>query len=286
MISLDQEEYAESVLERFRMATCTTLICPEEQGKLSMGQSPANKDEEMSMRDVPYAQLVGCIQYLVVCTRPDLAHATSQVSRFMQNPGPAHWKACTRILRYLRGTVGHRLVFDVSRGRARLFGFSDADHAGCPDTRRSHSGYVVKVNGTAVAWISRRQKCVALSSCESEYIAVCECAKQLVWMRRLLGELGHPQKCETVILCDNQAAKALTENPVHHDRTKHIDMQYHYTRDLIEAGVVVVRYIQAVREQADILTKEYIGKNFRTLRDSVMGMGRMALWGKRGGTDM
>ena len=102
----------------------------------------------------------------------------------------------------------------------------------------------------------------------------------------VIGRAGTPAKCETVILCDNQAAKALTENPVHHDRTKHIDMQYHYTRDLIEAGVVVVRYIQAVREQADILTKEYIGKNFRTLRDSVMGMGRMALWGKRGGRNM
>ena len=265
------------------MTDCRAVVCPEEQGKLSMAQAPANSGEVLDMKDKPYAQLVGCIQYLVVCTRPDIAHATSQVSRFMQNPGPAHWKACLRILRYLKGTMGHKLCFGTPKGEARLFGFSDADHAGCPDTRRSHSGYVVKVNGTAVAWISRRQRCVALSSCESEYIAICECAKQIVWMRRLLGELGHPKEEATVILSDNQAAKALTENPIHHDRTKHIDMQYHFTRELIDAGVITVEYIPAVEEQADILTKEYIGRNFRALRDSVMGMVRLAWWGKKVG---
>jgi len=99
-------------------------------------------------------------------------------------------------------------------------------------------------------------------------------------MRRLLGELGHPKEEATVILSDNQAAKALTENPIHHDRTKHIDMQYHFTRELIDAGVITVEYIPAVEEQADILTKEYIGRNFRALRDSVMGMVRLAWWGK------
>ncbi len=221
---------------------------------------------------MPYSEVLGCIQYVGVCTRPDLAHCCSQVSRFMQNPGKAHWTAALRILRYLRGTTDHKLHFSRSRELASLVGFADADHAGCLDTRRSHSGYVCKVNSTAVAWISRRQRCVALSLCESENIAVCECAKQVVWMRRLLIELGHTQTRETPIFCDNQAAKSLTENPIHHDRTKHIHMQYHYTRDLVDAGFVVVRYIPAIDEQADILTKEYIGKNFRTLRDAVMGV--------------
>ena len=165
----------------------------------------------------------------------------------MQNPGKVHWNAVLRIMTYLKGTLGQRLVFSQGPARAVVTAFSDADHAGCPDTRRSHSGYAVKVNGTAVAWISRRQ-CVALSSCESEYIAICECAKQVVWVRRLLSELGHGQKDTTPIYCDNQAAKALTENPVHHDRTKHVDMQHHYTRDLIENNVVVVSYIPPTEE--------------------------------------
>ena len=91
----------------------------------------------------------------------------------MQNPGKIHWNA-------VLGTLGQRLVFSQGPARAVLTAFSDADHAGCPDTRRSHSGYAVKVNGAAVAWISTRQQCVALSSCESEYIAICEFAKQVV----------------------------------------------------------------------------------------------------------
>ena len=133
--------------------------------KLSKSQCPSNPQEVLEMRDVPYAELVGCIQYLVVCTRPDLAHAASQVSKFMQNPGKAHWKAALRILRYLKGTLTFKFYFSKSPVTAHLTGFSDADHAGCLDTRRSHSGYIVKLNDTAIAWASRRQRCVALSSC-------------------------------------------------------------------------------------------------------------------------
>ena len=271
-ITLDQEEYAKSIIQRFDMDGCKPVVCPEMPVKLSKSQSPQNPQEELEMKDIPYSPAVGCLQYLVVCTRVDMTHAVSQVSRFMQSPGKIHCNAVLRIMRYLKGTLGQRLVFSKGPAKAVLTAFSDADHAGCPDTRRSHSGYAVKVNGTAVAWISRRQRCVALSSCESEYIAICECAKQVVWVRRLLSELGHGQKDPTPIYCDNQAAKALTENPVHHDRTKHVDMQYHYTRDLIENNVVVVSYIPATEEQADILTKEYVGKNFVRLRDSLMSI--------------
>ena len=122
-LTLDQEEYAVSVLERFDMTDCRSVVCPEEQTKLSMRQSPMNSTEEDEMKDVPYAQLVGCIQYLVVCTRPDLAHAASQISRFMQNPGKEHWKAAKRVLRYLTGTLRHKLCFQPSRGDAVLVGF-------------------------------------------------------------------------------------------------------------------------------------------------------------------
>jgi hypothetical protein len=101
--TLDQEDYAVSILKRFGMYDCRTVVCPETQHKLSKNQSPPNAQEETEMRDMPYSELVGCIQYLVVCTRPDLAHCCSQVSRFMQNPGKAHWTATLRILRYLRG---------------------------------------------------------------------------------------------------------------------------------------------------------------------------------------
>ena len=131
------------------------------------------------------------------------------------------------------------------------------------------SGYVVKIGSTAVAWQCKRQACIALSSCESEYVACCLCARQVVWMRRLLDELGFKQDQPTMIYSDNEAARMLTENPVHHDRTKHIDNQYHYIRDVCNRNIVKVVHVASIDEKADILTKEY--PNFRTLRDRAMG---------------
>ena len=159
-----------------------------------------------------------------------------------------------------------------------LNAWSDADHAGCVDTRRSMSGYIVKIGSTAVAWQCKRQACVALSSCESEYVACCLCARQVVWMRRLLAELGFEQKHPTVIYSDNEAARMLSENPVQHDRTKHIDNKYHYIRDVVSKHIAKIVHVASIDEEADILTKEYVGPNFRILRDRAMG--RTAMRGR------
>ena len=105
------------------MYNCQTVVCPEVQFKLSKAQCPPNAQEETEMRDIPYAELVGCIQYLVVCTRPDLAHAASQISRFMQNPGKVHWTAALRVLRYLRWTLTHKLCFSKSPKWLSWLGF-------------------------------------------------------------------------------------------------------------------------------------------------------------------
>ncbi len=129
----------------------------------------------------------------------------------------------------------------------------------------------MKIGDTAVAWQSKRQGCVALSSCESEYVAACTCAKQVIWMRRLLSELNvSVSKC-TVIYSDNDAARQLSQNPLHHDRTKHIDTQFHYLRDKCTDGVIKIVHISTTHEEADILTKEYIGPMFLMLRDRAMG---------------
>jgi hypothetical protein len=183
--------------------------------------------------------------------------------------GLSHWNAGLRVLKYLKGTQDFKLWY-VGEGVV-LNAWSDADHAGCVDTRRSHSGYIVKIGSTAVAWQCKRQGCVALSSCESEYVACCMCAKQVVWMRRLLEELGHKQSQPTPIYSDNEAARMLSENPIQHDRTKHIDNQYHYIRSVSNSKIVKVIHVPSVEEEADILTKEYVGPNFRKLRDRAMG---------------
>jgi hypothetical protein len=269
--SLDQEQYTNAILKRFNMNENTkSASSPETPNvKLTMKDCPTNDDEKHKMKQYPYAELAGSVQYLVVGTRIDIAHACSKLSRFMQNPGLSHWNAGLRVLKYLKGTQDFKLWY-VGEGVV-LNAWSDADHAGCVDTRRSHSGYIVKIGSTAVAWQCKRQGCVALSSCESEYVACCMCAKQVVWMRRLLEELGHKQSQPTPIYSDNEAARMLSENPIQHDRTKHIDNQYHYIRSVSNSKIVKVIHVPSVEEEADILTKEYVGPNFRKLRDRAMG---------------
>ena len=144
-------------------------------------------------------------------------------------------------------------------------------YAGCIDTRRSTSGYIVKIGSTAVCWQSKRQGCIALSSCESEYVSACTCSKQVVWMRRLLSELNVHINTFTTIYCDNDAARQLSENPLHHDRTKHIDTQFHYLRSLFNNKIIKLIHISTLDEEADILTKEYVGPRFIMLRDRAMG---------------
>jgi hypothetical protein len=173
--SLDQERYTRAILERFNMNDNTKAAsAPEMQSvKLTMNDCPTNDDEKRMMKQYPYAALAGSVQYLVVGTRLDIAHACNRLCTFMHNPGLAHWNAGLRVLKYLKGTIDHKLWF-VNDGM-KLNAWSDADHAGCRDTRRSMSGYIVKIGSTAVAWQCKRQSCVALSSCESEYVACCLC---------------------------------------------------------------------------------------------------------------
>jgi hypothetical protein len=271
---LSQTAYVDAILARYGKKDDTrTVKMPEVANlKLTKDQCPKSDEEREVASLYPYANVVGSLQYLVVGSRPDIAHAVSMLAQFMADPGVQHCDAADRVLCYLRGSRHRKLIFR-SRGEGFVLdAFADADYAGCTDTRRSRSGYACKVNGTAVVWQSARQKCVSLSSCESEYIALCTCAKQVVWMRRLLSELRLDQKNATVIYCDNDAARQLTENPVHHERTKHIDTQYHYVREKYEAGELKVVRVDSIENEADVLTKEYVGPHFNELSDRLMGV--------------
>ncbi|KAL9274475.1 Retrovirus-related Pol polyprotein from transposon TNT 1-94-like protein, partial [Drosera capensis] len=172
---LSQEKYIGKVLERFSMhdakATCTPLGA---HFNLTKKQSPKTDKDKAEMARVPYTSAVGSLIYAMVCTRPDIAHAGScliqgVISRFMSNPGRKHWEAVKWLLRYLKGTSKTSLRF--SKNNVVLEGYSDADLGGCSDTRKSTTGFVFTVGGTAVSWMSRLQKSVALSTTEAEYMA-------------------------------------------------------------------------------------------------------------------
>ena len=180
-----------------------------------------------------------------------------------------HLAAVKRILRYVAGTVEYGCRYTRLNGGACLIGYSDSDMAGDVDTRKSTSGVLFFLGRSPVSWQSVKQKVVALSSCEAEYIAAATAACQGVWLARLLSELDRKEAEAVGLMVDNKAAIALSKNPVFHDRSKHIDTYFHYIRDLVEDRSVEVDHIATEEQLADILTKGLGRAQFQELRAKI-----------------
>jgi len=204
------------------------------------------------MKRVPYASAVGSLMYAMVCTRPDIAHAVGTVSRFLSNPGREHWNAVKWILRYLCGTTSLRLCFGGDK--PTLVGYTDSDMAGDIDSRKSTSGYLIKFAGGAVAWQSKLQRCVALSTTEAEFIAITEACKELLWMKKFLQELGFVQD-KYFLFCDSQSAIHLGKNSTFHSRSKHIDVRYHWIRDVLDVRLLELAKVHTDDNGANMMTK-------------------------------
>jgi hypothetical protein len=215
-----------------------------------------------------YRSLVGSLRYLVN-TRPDLAFSVGIVSRYMESPGRQHWAALKQILRYVKGTVSLGCIFRAGTGSEVVTGYSDSDVAGDLDDRKSTSGQVFLLGSSAITWASQKQKSVALSSCEAEYMAASNAACQAVWLSRLLGEITGEEPKKMKLMVDNISAIALCKNPVHHDRTKHIDTRFHFVRQHIEEGRVHVDYVRTGEQLADIFTKSLGRARFSELRQTL-----------------
>ena len=150
-------------------------------------------------------------------------------------------------------------------GKSELIGFSDADYAGDIETRRSTTGYVFYLANGAVSWSSQRQKLVTLSTNEAEYLAASVATRELVWLRKLLKDIGCPCAEETTLFVDNQSTIQLVKNPVYHKRTKHIDIRYHFVREKIESKDALVEYVPSEKQRANIFTKALPRERFRNL---------------------
>jgi hypothetical protein len=252
--SLRQRPYIQEILEKFNMMDCKPVAAPISSGqKLTKAMCPETEEEIRRMSKVPYRSAVGSINWLVTGTRPDLAVAVGDAAKYLNNPGEQHWIAVKRIIRYLKETKDWSLV--IKPTSLNLVGYCDADWAGDLDSRRSTTGYIFKLGGVSVCWKSKRQPTVALSTSEAEYMALSSAAQMAIWLRRLLSDLSFVQTKATVIFEDNQGCIAIAKNPVNHERTKHIDIKYHFVRELIEANEVAVTYLQTEDMLADILTK-------------------------------
>ncbi|KAL0286031.1 UNVERIFIED_CONTAM: Retrovirus-related Pol polyprotein from transposon TNT 1-94 [Sesamum radiatum] len=219
--------------------------------KLSKKKSPKTDEEHKRMWDIPYALAVGSIQYAVQCTRSDVAFALSVTSRYQACNGEAHWSAVKSILKYLRRSKDLFLIY--GGGELILEGYSDASFQSDDDDAKSQSGFVFKLNGGVVAWKSSNQDTTADSTTEAEYIAASEAAKEAVWMKNYIQELGVVSSIAepVVIFCDNTGAIAQVKEPRSHHRSKHILRRYHLLRKMVGRGDCRMDRVSSIENTAD-----------------------------------
>ena len=235
------------------------------------------KDDGVSkgVDQTTYQSIVGSLLYAAIATRPDIAQAVGVVSKFNSKPTEAHLTAVKRILRYLKGTADQALKYEKSEDGA-LVGYSDADWAGDLDDRHSTTGNLFLMVGGPISWASKKQATVALSTSEAEYVALSSATQEVIWLRRLLTDLGQVPNEPTVMMEDNQGAIAIARNPVAHARTKHIDIRYHFVHEAVQEGTVDLCYCPTNDMFADLLTKSLPRGRLENLR-LAMGMDRQTM---------
>ena len=271
-VALSQTALIDRVVTQFGQRDSHPITTPMDAGlQLSRAShlklSPTQKREVAAL---PYRSLVGCLMYLSIGTRPDIALPVQQLSQFLDCYSYDHWEAAKRVVRYLKGTRTYKLHLGGTP-ITTLSGFSDSNFGTCVDTRRSTSGYCFSLGSGLISWAARKQKTVSTSTCEAEYIACSEATKELMWLRALLLGLDHPQLKPTVLSCDNNGALQLTSDPSFHSRTKHIDIRHHYIHECVSNGSLTVKYINTHDNLADAFTKPLVAKPFVRFR-SLMGV--------------
>ena len=253
-IIISQTQYIESILRREGMENANPVSTPLDPNiKLE-----PNTDNNEPNRSNAYASLIGSLQFLATATRPDISYAVNKLASYTANPSLAHYSAAKRLLRYLKGTKNYGIIYKANNNvleTSNLFsGYADAAYANADDYK-STSGYVFLSNGGAITWGSRKQTTIALSSTEAEYVALSEASREAVWLRHLYGELGYIQKEPITILGDNDGSISMAKNPQFHKRTKHVDIRWHYVRDLVADGLINIVDCRDPDQTADILTK-------------------------------
>ena len=212
-----------------------------------------NREADDEVRKLPYRELIGSLMYLAVCTRPDIAHTVSYLSQFNENFGKEHWAAGKRIIKYLKGTIDVGIEFKPNS--TTLNGFVDSDWGTCPVDRRSYTGYIFLLNGGPVSWDSKKERTVALSSTEAEYMALSEATKESIYLNSFLIELGFEKLADGALFNDNIGAKKLAENATFHARSKHIDIRHHFIREALRDQKIIIRHLPTEDMPADMMTK-------------------------------
>lgn len=270
LLTIDQTSFLEQILTEAKMSDCRPVGTPMVPGvSLSKATAPLTETEAQQFAHIPYARVIGKLNFAMRISRPDIAYAVSTLSKFLSNPGVEHYQQLHHLLRYIRGTAHLSLNFGLSD--EGLIGYSDSDFASDKDDSRSIGGYVYYLFGSPISWRSQKQPIVATSSTEAEYIALSNATREQIHLSQLLHDFGLDPSLvtPTILYGDNNGSRALTKNPHFHDRAKHIRVRYHFIRDLINDGIIVIPYIPTHDMIADIFTKSLPRKVFRGHRYSL-----------------
>lgn len=259
---LSQETYAADIIKWAGMDECKTVATP-----VDLKSKLLADEGELIPNPTEYHSLARALQYLTF-TRPDISYAVHQICLYMHAPRQPHLHALKRIIRYLKGTKAQGLQLFKGTDN-NMTAYSDADWGGCPDTRRSTSGYCVYLGANLISWSSKRQPTVSRSSAEAEYKGVANTVAETCYIRNLLLELGLTITSATLVYCDNISSVYLANNPVKHQRTKHIELDIHFVREKVAMGQVKVFHILSSLQYADIFTKGLPTSLFNEFKSSL-----------------
>jgi transposase InsO family protein len=258
-LRLSQTRYIDEILEDCGLSNCTPTKTPIYQ------QFPFDPEQQKQPdRRFPYLECIGKLNWLARGTRPDIAYAVSHLSRFCSSYQETHWNACLHLLKYLKGTRAAYLEYR-REGSAEPVGYSDSDWAQNKGDRKSVTGFMFNMANAPITWSSKGQSTIALSSTEAEYVALTATAREALWLRSVLTELGKHPTSPTTIYEDNESAAKLVNNPVLHSRSKHIDICHHAIRQFVKDSKIRVERKPTDTMLADMLTKPLSGRRIQYL---------------------
>jgi hypothetical protein len=273
-ITLDQAAYLERVLKKFKFWLNTqegkNPNFPEKLSKLDL---PFSNEEWNELKDFPYPNIVGSLMYAATASRPDLLPSVIALSRYMSFWGDKHIKAVKHTMKYVRSTYKDNIKFTRPsnfKGILDIIAFSDSDWAGCPDTRRSTVGFIIFMCGGPIAWKSKKKETLALSSCEAEYMGLSEVGRELIWITHFLTEIG-VEFNRPRIYCDSDSAIDWAEEPIQHQRNKHVELTYYYIRDIVKAELIDLYRVSTHDNHSDPFSKNLITPTFLRHKPNIMG---------------